>query len=235
MALKVERLAKRHPGASFAALEDVTFEVPGGACVSLLGRSGAGKSTLLRCLVGLDSFDSGEIVIDGVRVAATDRGGAEATLTRLRGRTGLVFQSFELFPHLSILDNCTLAPVKVRGRTRAEAQEKARVLLEQLGLSDKADSHPESLSGGQRQRAAIARALAMEPRVLFYDEPTSALDPSLRNELRRTLDGVGALGITQVVVTHDFEFAREATQLAFVLAAGRIARSGPAPELLADE
>lgn len=235
MALKVEGLGKRHPGAPFAALEDVSFSVPAGACAALLGRSGAGKSTLLRCLVGLDSFDAGAIEIDGVRLEATaDAAARTAGLARLRGRTGLVFQSFELFPHLSILENCTLAPRKVRGRSRAEAEERALALLDQLGLAEKAHAHPEALSGGQRQRAAIARALAMEPRVLFYDEPTSALDPSLRAEVRRTLERVGETGITQIVVTHDFEFAKEATRLAFVLNAGRIVKSGPSREVLGD-
>lgn len=237
MALRVEGLEKRHPGAAVAALRGVSFVLETGACGALLGPSGSGKSTLLRCLVGLDAFDRGTVEIDGVRITedgSDTRAQRRQALATLRGRTGLVFQSFELFPHLSILENCVLAPIRVRGRTRAEATGQAMELLGRLGLAEKAHAHPEALSGGQRQRAAIARALAMEPRVLLYDEPTSALDPRLRDEVRRTLEAVGATGITQLVVTHDIAFAREATQVTFVLEAGRIVRSGPSREVAVD-
>jgi ABC-type polar amino acid transport system ATPase subunit len=148
------------------------------------------------------------------------------------GRVGLVFQSFELFPHLSVLDNCTLAPMRARGKPRAAAEKHALELLDQLGLADKAGAFPEALSGGQRQRVAIARALAVEPRVLLYDEPTSALDPSLKQEVGRSLRRVAATGITQILVTHDMDVAREASDVVFVLEAGRVARSGPPAEVL---
>jgi ABC-type polar amino acid transport system ATPase subunit len=156
----------------------------------------------------------------------------EVSLAKLRGRVGLVFQSFELFPHLTILDNCTLAPRQVNGLSRAEAEHRAQDLLTRLGLGDKSKGHPEQLSGGQRQRVAIARALCMEPRVLLYDEPTSALDPGLRNEVRDTLKRVGETGITQVVVTHDMPFARDTADLAFVLAKGAVAEAGEARRVL---
>jgi ABC-type polar amino acid transport system ATPase subunit len=152
----------------------------------------------------------------------------------LLGKVGLVFQSFELFPHLSVLDNLTLAPRVAQRRPRAEAEAKARALLADLGLADKADAHPEALSGGQRQRVAIARALAVEPRVLLHDEPTSALDPSLKQEIGRTLRRVARSGVTQILVTHDVEVAREAADLVYVLEAGRVARSGPPAEVLAE-
>jgi ABC-type polar amino acid transport system ATPase subunit len=234
MAVRVESLSKRYAGSPAPALDAVTLEVPAGRCAAILGASGAGKSTLLRCLVGLEPFDSGAIEIDGVIIAAggqRSKAERQAALATLRGRTGLVFQSFELFPHLSVLDNCTLAPRKVRGRSRAEAEERAHELLAGLGLAEKAQAFPEALSGGQRQRAAIARALAMEPRVLLYDEPTSALDTSLRAEVRLTLQRVAATGITQLVVTHDVAFARDAAELAFVLHAGRVVESGSPSEL----
>jgi ABC-type polar amino acid transport system ATPase subunit len=227
MSIQVLDLAKRHPGAGAPALSGLSMDVPAGRVAAVLGRSGAGKSTLLRCLTGLDAFDAGTITIDGVTVSArSDR-------RALLGRVGLVFQSFELFPHLSVLDNLTLAPVRARGEARAAAEDHARDLLAELGLGDKADAYPEALSGGQKQRVAIARALAVRPRVLLYDEPTSALDPSLKQEVGRTLRRVAETGVTQIVVTHDIDVAREAADLVFVLEAGRVARSGPPREVLA--
>jgi ABC-type polar amino acid transport system ATPase subunit len=229
MAIRVVDLERRHPGSGAPALRGLSLDVAEGQVAGVLGKSGAGKTTLLRCLVGLDPFDSGSIEIDGITV----RAGASARAPHLLGRVGLVFQSFELFPHLSVLDNCTLAPMRARGKTRAAAEERALALLDQLGLADKADAFPEALSGGQRQRVAIARALAVEPRVLLYDEPTSALDPSLKQEVGRSLRRVAATGITQILVTHDLEVAREASDVVFVLEAGRVARSGPPAEVLA--
>jgi ABC-type polar amino acid transport system ATPase subunit len=229
MAIRVVDLEKRHPGSGAPALRGLSMEVGPGQVASVLGKSGAGKTTLLRCLVGLDKFDGGSIEIDGLTVTA----GASARGPQMLGRVGLVFQSFELFPHLSVLDNCTLAPMRARGKTRAAAEERALGLLDQLGLADKAGAFPEALSGGQRQRVAIARALAVEPRVLLYDEPTSALDPSLKHEVGRSLRRVAATGVTQILVTHDLDVAREASDVVFVLEAGRVARSGPPGEVLA--
>jgi ABC-type polar amino acid transport system ATPase subunit len=183
--------------------------------------------------MGLEDFEAGSIEVDGVVVRGTTesppaerRRGIAAARTRL----GLVFQSFELFPHLTVLDNCALAPVEVKGLSRARALEHARGLLVQLGLEERLDAWPAQLSGGQRQRVAIARALAMEPRVLLYDEPTSALDPSMKHEVLQTLKRVDATGVTQVVVTHDLQLARGVEHVC-VLAEGRVIESGP-PEVV---
>jgi ABC-type polar amino acid transport system ATPase subunit len=231
MTIRVIDLEKRHPGSGAPALRGLSLHVPAGQVASILGKSGAGKSTLLRCLVGLDPFDAGSIEIDGLTVTpAGSRAGGPA---QMLGRVGLVFQSFELFPHLTVLDNCTLAPIRARGQARAAAEERALELLEQLGLAEKAGAFPEALSGGQRQRVAIARALAVEPKVLLYDEPTSALDPSLKQEVGRSIRRVAATGITQILVTHDLDVAREASDLVFMMEAGRVARSGPPDEVLA--
>lgn len=225
MSLRVHALECRHPGAAAATLRDVSFTVEPGRLAAVLGPSGAGKTTLLRCLAGLDPIVRGVIEVDDVRVAVDDAGGpraAAAARARLRGRIGLVFQSLELFPHLTILENCVLAPMRVQGRSRADAEERARTLLTGLGLGAEAHAHPLRLSGGQCQRAAIARALAMEPRVLLYDEPTSALDAALREEVRETLGRVRAAGVTQVVVTHDAELAHRAADQVFTLREGTL-------------
>ncbi len=225
--IKIAALRKKYAGAEVEVLCGVDLEVPAGGLAAVLGLSGAGKSTLLRCLVGLERFDSGTITV-GENDINVDNARS------LRGEVGLVFQSFELFPHLSVLDNCCLAPMRVRGVGRGQAEERARALLAQLGMSDKAAAYPDHLSGGQRQRVAIARALAMEPRVLLYDEPTSALDAAFRREVRDTLERVRAAGVTQVVVTHDVSLARDACQQVFVLDSGRIVEHGPSASLFAD-
>jgi ABC-type polar amino acid transport system ATPase subunit len=226
MTIRVIGLEKRHPGGA-PALRGVSMEIAAGQVAGILGKSGAGKTTLLRCLVGLDPFDRGSIEVFGVTVAA---GGDPRAL---RGQVGLVFQSFELFPHLTVLDNCTLAPRRVHGEDRSLAERRARELLGELGLEGKAGAYPEELSGGQRQRVAIARALAVRPRALLYDEPTSALDPSLKQEVGRTIRRLAGTGITQIVVTHDVDVAREAADVVFVLEEGRVARSGVPGDVLA--
>lgn len=233
MSLLVKDLWRTHPGAAAPTLQGLGFELEGGTLAAVLGASGAGKSTLLRCVVGLESFEKGTIDIDGTVVKGT----AECTaaerarmLAEARLKLGLVFQSFELFPHLTALENCTLAPVRVRKATEAAAREKARALLDQLGLSEHVAKFPEQLSGGQKQRVAIARALAMEPRVLLYDEPTSALDPSMKGEVLQALKRVDATGVTQIVVTHDVQLAK-ATEQVCVLSAGVVVESG-APGLV---
>jgi len=227
--IRVEGLLRRHPGAAEPALRAVSFTVPTGCLAAVLGPSGAGKSTLLRCLVGLDPFDAGAVEIDGVSVRAGD---GRAGFAALHGRVGLVPQAFDLFPHLSVLDNCTLAPRLARRVPRAEAAARAGRLLERLGLGDKLHAWPEQLSGGQRQRVAIARALAVEPRVLLYDEPTSALDASLRGEVRQTLLGVRESGVTQLVVTHDVGLVRAAAEWVVLLEGGRVAREGAPADVL---
>jgi ABC-type polar amino acid transport system ATPase subunit len=230
-AIRVIDLEKRYPGAAESALAGISFELEAGKLGAVVGRSGVGKSTLLRCLVGLESFDRGSIEIGDVRAEAASALGRKLE-TGLFGRVGLVFQSFELFPHLSVLDNVTLAPRQVKKASREQAESRAVELLKLLGLGDKLAAHPARLSGGERQRAAIARALAMEPRVLCYDEPTSALDPSLRREVRRTFERVRETGVTQVVVTHEVTLARDAADMVFVLDRGCIAESGPPGRVL---
>jgi ABC-type polar amino acid transport system ATPase subunit len=209
--IRVEDVRKRFPGAASATLDGVSFSLETGRLAAILGPSGSGKSTLLRCIVGLERPDAGTI--------------------NLGGQAGLVFQSFELFPHLTALGNCMLAQQLVAKRSRAEAEARARKLLEELGLGHRMDAYPEMLSGGQRQRVAIARALAMEPAVLLYDEPTSALDPSLRREVVETLRRVGSLGMTQLVVTHDVGLAR-ASEVVLVLDQGHLVEMGPPGQVL---
>lgn len=226
MSIRVIDLEKKHPGSGAPALSGLSLDIPAGKVAAVLGRSGAGKTTLLRCLVGLDAFDKGAIELAGVRVDAAD-----AAQGKLMGQVGLVFQSFELFPHLSVLENCTLAPRQVKRVPKTQAEARAKELLAQLNLVDKASAYPEELSGGQRQRVAIARALAMEPRVLLYDEPTSALDPGLKQEVGRTLRRVAETGVTQIMVTHDLPVAREAADVIFVLDAGKVAEFGPPREV----
>ncbi len=216
-ALRVDGLVHRHRGAAAPTLHEVSFAVPAGAIAAIVGESGAGKTTLLRCLAGLDRAERGTIVV-GTRVVEAGR----TPPAVLRGHVGLVFQSFELFPHLSVLENCVLAPVRVRRTPPAEAETTARALLAQLGLADKAAEHPSRLSGGQCQRAAIARALAMAPACLLYDEPTSALDPARRAELVDVLAKVRADGMTQIVVTHDAALVEAAADVVFGLDGGRL-------------
>ena len=218
---------EKHYGAT-AALRGVSFEVAAGRLAAIVGKSGAGKTTLLRCLIGLETFERGSIRVGDVEVLSameSTRHGRAAAARALRGRIGLVFQAFELFPHLSVLENCTLAPTRVAGLGADAAAARARGLLDQLGLADKAASYPDHLSGGQRQRVAIARALAMEPRVLLYDEPTSALDPSLRAGIRETFERVRSTGVTQIVVTHDVPLAGDCDEL-LVMDDGRIVEQG---------
>lgn len=234
MTLKVTGLIRHHAGNAEPTLKGLSFDLPGGTLTALLGRSGAGKSTVLRCVMGLEPFESGTIEIDGVVVRGTKDVSPDERQRQLheaRTRLGLVFQAFELFPHLSALDNCTLAPMRVKALPRAQAETRARELLVQLGLEHRIDAYPEQLSGGQKQRVAIARALAMEPRVLLYDEPTSALDPSLKGEVLQALKRVDATGVTQVVVTHDLALARGMEHVC-VLDHGIVIESGAPAQVL---
>jgi ABC-type polar amino acid transport system ATPase subunit len=218
-AIHVDGLTHRHRGAAHPTLHDVSFAVPAGGIAAIVGASGGGKTTLLRCLAGLDSADQGVITI-GERSVTCGPDAGKA----LRGHVGLVFQTFELFPHLTVLENCVLAPMRARGIARPEAEATAHALLAQLGLADKTGEHPTRLSGGQCQRVAIARALAMTPACLLYDEPTSALDPTRKSELVEVLAAVRAGGMTQIVVTHDLALVDAITDLVFQLEAGRLAR-----------
>lgn len=236
MTLKVTQLVRQHPGQAEPTLKGLSFELSAGTLTAVLGRSGAGKSTLLRCIMGLEAFDTGSIEIDGVTVRGTREVAAaerRAQLAAARSRLGLVFQAFELFPHLTALENVTLAPIEVKRQPRDEARRRGRELLIQLGLEQRIDAWPAQLSGGQRQRVAIARALAMEPRVLLYDEPTSALDPSLKGEIVQALKRVDATGVTQVVVTHDLALAK-AVEHVCVLDHGVVIESGAPSEVLSN-
>ena len=234
MTLRVTDIVRHYPGNPEPTLRGLSFDLPAGTLTALLGRSGAGKSTMLRCVMGLEPFERGSIDIDGVTVRGTqDCTPAErsAALLAARAKVGLVFQSYELFPHLTALENCVLAPMHVKRLTRVDAETRARALLTQLGLEERIDAFPEQLSGGQRQRVAIARALAMEPGVLLYDEPTSALDPSMKNEVLGVLKRVDATGVTQVVVTHDLQLAR-GVEYVCVLDQGRVIEAGKPEEVL---
>jgi ABC-type polar amino acid transport system ATPase subunit len=234
VSLRVENLVRTYPGQSAPTLKGLSFDLPKGTLTAMLGRSGAGKSTMLRCVVGLEPFEQGRLEIEGVTVRGTEEmrpHERQVALKAARARLGLVFQSFELFPHLTALQNCTLAPVQVKGLAPEKAEAIARELLGQLGLAERVDHFPEQLSGGQKQRVAIARALAMDPAVLLYDEPTSALDPSLKAEVISTLKRIDERHVTQVVVTHDLQLAK-AVEHVVVLANGVVIESGPPSKVL---
>lgn len=199
-------------------LDGVGFDVTRGQTVAIVGRSGSGKSTLLRCIAGLESIQGGAIEVCG---HAVGRPGSEAR-AQLRRDVGMVFQSYNLFPHLTVLDNLTAAPVKVRGLPLKQAREKAMALLERVGLSEKAAQYPAALSGGQQQRVAIARTLAMEPHLILLDEVTSALDPELVGEVLDVVQSLAADGMTMMIVTHEMQFAREVSSRVAFMAAGEI-------------
>ncbi len=187
------------------ALRNVSLEVKQGDVFFIIGSSGSGKSTLLRCINRLENVTSGDIYVEDVLVT-----GPKANIRKIREETGMVFQSFNLFPHLKVIDNITLAPRIVRNTDPAEAEEKARVLLKRVGLLDKEKAYPEQLSGGQQQRVAIARALAMNPKVMLFDEPTSALDPEMTKEVLDVMTDLANDGMTMIVVSHEMGFAKAA-------------------------
>jgi glutamate transport system ATP-binding protein len=199
------------------ALQAVDLSVQRGEVVVVIGPSGSGKSTLCRCINRLETIDGGRVLLDGVELPQEGR-----ALARLRADIGMVFQSFNLFAHKSVLDNVTLGPVKVRGLSRSEAEQRARSLLERVGIADKADRMPAQLSGGQQQRAAIARALAMQPKLMLFDEPTSALDPEFVREVLDVMKDLAADGMTMIVVTHEMGFARQAADRVVFMDDGRI-------------
>ncbi|WP_091188674.1 amino acid ABC transporter ATP-binding protein [Paenibacillus catalpae] len=210
-------------------LKDVSVQVEQGEVVVVIGPSGSGKSTLLRCLNGLEKPESGEIRIEDRSLLV-----AGAAITQIRSRMGMVFQQFNLFPHLNVLRNITLAPVQVRKLEPAKAEELAMSLLGKVGLSEKAGHYPASLSGGQAQRVAIARALAMEPHIMLFDEPTSALDPEMVGEVLAVMKELAAEGMTMVIVTHEMGFAREVGHRVLFMEQGMIVEEGT-PQKLFDE
>ncbi len=221
---------------SHQVLLDVSLSVAPGEVVAVIGPSGGGKSTLLRCLTLLETLDAGTLTY-GDLVAAQSNGGRIAyaptpTLKQVRSRFGLVFQNYNLFPHLTVMQNITDAPVRVQRRPRDEVEAKARDLIAEMGLKGCEDKVPCQLSGGQQQRVSIARALAMNPEVLYFDEPTSALDPELTAEVLRVIKDLAAQNMTMVVVTHEMGFAREVAQRVIFLDGGTIVEEGPATQVI---
>src|SRR6266498_22818 len=217
-----------------AALRGINFDVEVSELTAIIGPSGCGKSTLLRCLNGLELFDSGRVRIGEITLDL-DNGLSHrdfnARLRRLREEVGMVFQSFNLFPHLTALENAMLAPTVVKKVDRRKAESTARELLAKVGLGDRLDYYPSQLSGGQQQRAAIARALTMAPKVMLYDEPTSSLDPTLVNEVLQIMRRLHDEGMTQVVVSHEMRFARDAADTILFIHEGRLVESGVPAEI----
>ncbi len=210
---------------SLHVLKDIDLEVNPGEVVVVIGASGSGKSTLIRCINGLEEFQDGHIVVDGNELLPHGKSGK--ALQKIRTEVGMVFQQFNLFPHLSVLDNVILAPMKVRGWSREDAVEIAERLLERVGIADQAAKSPAQLSGGQQQRVALARALAMEPRLMLFDEPTSALDPEMIGEVLDAMRELAREGMTMIIVTHEMGFAREVADRVIYIHKGEIAEEAP--------
>ena len=206
---------------SVHALKGINLEILKGQVVVVIGPSGSGKSTLLRCINRLEEFDEGMIVVDGIPLNTAKN------INAVRTEVGMVFQSFNLFPHLTVFDNLLLAQKVVRKRSTIESENKARMLLEKVGIPDKASYYPLQLSGGQQQRVAIARALAMDPKIMLFDEPTSALDPEMIQEVLDVMLGLAQDGMTMVVVSHEMGFARAAANRAILMDAGQIIEEAP--------
>ncbi len=232
--IEVDNLIKRY--GQNTVLNHATFQIQDGQLTTILGPSGCGKSTLLRCLNRLERFDRGRLRINDVEVIGSEEkqltSAEDKELTkRVRERVGIVFQNFNLFPHLTVIGNCIQAPMIVKGMNPSSAQQVARHYLDKVGLNDKVDFYPAQLSGGQQQRVAIARALAMEPEVMLFDEPTSALDPQLIQGVARMLRDLDDLGKTLVVVSHDMNFARRISDQVIYFEGGRAVEAGTAQEV----
>ncbi len=223
----VDIISIRKRYGSNTVLDDVSLAIEPGEIIAVIGRSGSGKSTLLRCINGLEPIQGGTIIVDGQKVndPATD-------LRKLRQRVGIVFQSYNLFPHLSVSRNITLAPTIAKGMSLEAAREIARDVLRRVGLEDKLDAYPDQLSGGQQQRVAIARSLAMQPKLMLFDEITSALDPELTGEVLKVLEDMARSGMTMVLVTHEIGFARRFGTRVVFMHEGKIWEQGPAAETL---
>lgn len=215
---------------SLPVLQGISGYVDAGEVLSIIGSSGCGKSTLLRCLNRLETVDRGKIVVSDLEISKPQLSSRE--LKEVRSRIGMVFQQFNLFPHLSVLENLTLAPQQVLKISRSESKERAKYYLQEVGLADKAEMYPEQLSGGQRQRVAIARSLCMEPQIMLFDEPTSALDPELVGEVLAVMRRLAEEGMTMVVVTHEIQFARDVANRVMFLDQGRVVEEGLAREVL---
>ena len=229
--IQVTDLKKHYNRGAIKALDGVSVDIERGDVMVVIGPSGSGKSTFLRSLNLLEEPTGGSIVFDGVDITKKKVRDAEGKLVKLdidqhRQKMGMVFQHFNLFPHMTILDNMTLAPIKVKGMSKAAAEEKALALLDRVGLKDRAEAYPIQLSGGQKQRVAIVRALAMEPEVMLFDEPTSALDPEMVGEVLDVMKDLAREGMTMVVVTHEMGFAREVGNRVLFMADGQLLEEG---------
>jgi ABC-type polar amino acid transport system ATPase subunit len=226
--INVDKIGKTFPN-GVVALKDFSTNIRRSEVVVLIGPSGSGKSTFLRCLNGLEEIDSGSIIIDGIPLDTSKKNRLE-----IRKEVGMVFQHFNLFPHLTVLRNITLAQVLVRKRSKAEAEDNAMQLLRKVDISEKADSYPSQLSGGQQQRVAIARALAMKPKVMMFDEATSALDPEMIGEVLEVMKDLAIEGMTMVVVTHEMGFAREVSDWVIFMEDGMKVEEGTAEHFFTD-
>ncbi|MDQ2650692.1 MAG: amino acid ABC transporter ATP-binding protein [Actinomycetota bacterium] len=224
--VELDKVTKRF--GTIEALRDVDLSIEAGEVVVLIGPSGSGKSTLCRTINRLEPIDSGEVRFEGKPIPVEGK-----ELAKLRTDIGMVFQSFNLFAHKSVIDNITLAPVRVRKLPKDQARDEAMALLERVGIADKADRYPAELSGGQQQRAAIARALAMEPKLMLFDEPTSALDPEMINEVLDVMRELAAEGTTMLVVSHEMGFARSAANRVVFMDAGQIVETAPPDQFFA--
>ena len=221
------------------ALKGIDLTVRTGEVLCLIGPSGSGKSTFLRCINHLEKIDAGSLYVDGELVGYRRRGDKlyelrDREVCHTRSAIGMVFQRFNLFPHMKVLNNVTIGPIRVKGVPAVEAQDQARRLLERVGLADKVDAYPNELSGGQQQRVAIARALAMEPKLMLFDEPTSALDPELVGDVLAVMQDLAREGRTMVVVTHEMGFAREVGDAVVFMDAGVVVEAGPPDQVLGD-
>jgi len=225
--ITVEHLSKKF--GELVVLKDITIEIKTGEVISIIGPSGTGKSTFLRCLNLLDQPSGGSICIDGVNILD-----AKADVPKIRQKMNMVFQSFNLFSHLSVLENLTIAPIKLRGMNRQDAEQKSLELLKLVGLAEKADSYPDELSGGQKQRVAIARCLAMDPEIILFDEPTSALDPTMVSEVLSVIRRLAKEGLTMVIVTHEMDFARDVSSRVLYMDEGLIYEEGTPQQIFED-
>ena len=219
--IKVENLQKYYKGGAIKALDGINTEIKKGEVVVVIGPSGSGKSTFLRCMNLLEEPTKGQIIFDGTDITAKG-----VNINKIRQQMGMVFQHFNLFPHLTIMDNLTLAPVRTHMMKEEEAKEEALRLLRRVGLEDKADSYPGQVSGGQKQRIAIVRSLAMKPKMMLFDEPTSALDPEMVGEVLEVMKELAQEGMTMVVVTHEMGFAREVGSRVLFMADGKLLEEG---------
>lgn len=226
--IKVEHIRKNF--GQLHALKDVSLEVNQGEIVSLIGPSGSGKSTLLRCIHGLEKVDQGKIYMNGELMDPKD----EKKYRQQRNKMGFVFQHFNLFPNMTVLENCNLAQIQVLNRSKEEAEKTSLTYLERVGLADKKDAYPNNLSGGQKQRVAIARALCMNPEMMLFDEPTSALDPEMIKEVLEVMKYLGKQGMTMIVVTHEMGFARKVGSRVVFLDHGEIVEDSPSEEFFSN-